>query len=284
MLRMPLPRLQPFFARGPIIGHADHRLDVRAIKIGADGALGSRGAALLEPYADEPGTSGFLTMPEAEIEAMTRAAARAGFQTAIHAIGDRANRVTMDVFARVERDVPGARALRPRNEHAQILDAAEIPRFPALGVIASIQPTHCTSDMPWAPARLGAARVTEGAYLWQTLKKAGAVLAAGSDFPVEEANPMLGLYAAVTRQGLDGQPAAGWAPAERLSREEALRAFTLDAAYAAHNEAHTGSLAVGKLADFLLLSEDVMTVPAARIPGIRVLLTVSGGRVTHEGH
>jgi predicted amidohydrolase YtcJ len=283
MLRMPLARLRPFLDRGPLVDYADHRLAVRAIKIGADGALGSRGAALLEPYADEPGTSGFLTMPEAGIEAMTRAAAQAGFQTAIHAIGDRANRVAMDVFERVGREVPGARDLRPRNEHAQILDAAEIPRFKALGVVASIQPTHCTSDMPWAPARVGAARIAEGAYLWQTLRKSGAILAAGSDFPVEEPNPMLGLYAAITRQTGDGLPAGGWAPHERLSRAEALRAFTLDAAYAAHSDRHTGSLAVGKLGDFLLLSDDLMTVPPARIPHVRVLLTVSGGRVVHQG-
>ena len=193
---------------------------------------------------------------------MTLEAARAGFQTCIHAIGDRGNRVAMDVFDKVAREVPAARALRQRNEHAQILDAAEIPRFKALDVIASMQPTHATSDMPWVPARIGAQRTAEGAYVWRKLLNAGARLASGSDFPVEEPNPMLGFYAAITRQAPDGQPPGGWAPDERLTREEALRTFTLDAAFAAHAESRTGSLAAGKLADLVLLSHDIMTVAA----------------------
>jgi predicted amidohydrolase YtcJ len=282
MLRMPLAELRPFFARGPIIGYGGHHLDVRAIKIGADGALGSRGAALLEPYSDEPEKSGFLTTPEADIYAMTLAAAKAGFQTCIHAIGDRTNRVVMDVFERVEKDVPSARALRLRNEHAQILDAAEIPRFKALDVIASIQPTHCTSDMPWAPTRIGAARTAEGAYVWRKLLDAGARIASGSDFPVEEPNPMLGLYAAITRQDPSGQPPQGWAPDQRLTRAEALRSFTLDAAYAAHAETRTGSLEAGKLADLVLLSHDVMTVEPREILTTRALLTVIGGRIVYD--
>jgi predicted amidohydrolase YtcJ len=281
MLRLPLERLRPFFARGPVLDLGAH-LTIRAIKISADGALGSRGAALLEPYADEPGTSGFLTTPEADLYARTRAAAEAGFQTCVHAIGDRANRVVMDTFERVEREVPGARALRNRNEHAQILDAAEIPRFAALGVIASMQPTHATSDMPWVPARIGPQRTAEGAYVWQKLKHAGARLASGSDFPVEDPNPLLGFYAAITRQAPDGTPPNGWAPEERLSRDEALRAFTIDAAYAAHQETRSGSLEAGKLADLLILSRDVMQVPPAQILTTRVDVTISGGRVTFD--
>jgi predicted amidohydrolase YtcJ len=282
MLRMPLEQIEPFLANGPLIGYGAHHLDVRAIKIVADGALGSRGAALLEPYADEPGTTGLMVTPESEIYAATLAAAKAGFQTCIHAIGDRANRVAMDVFERVERDVPAARGLRLRNEHAQILDAREIPRFKALGVVASMQPTHCTSDMPWVPARIGAARTAEGAYVWRKLLDAGAVLASGSDFPVEEANPMLGLYAAITRQDPAGQPPAGWAPEERLTRQEALRSFTLDAAYAAHAETLSGSLEAGKLADLVMLSHDVMTVPPRDILAAKALLTVIGGAIVHE--
>jgi predicted amidohydrolase YtcJ len=282
MLRMPLDQLRPFFAQGPLVGYGAHHLDVRAVKIGADGALGSRGAALLEPYSDEPGKSGFLTTPEADIHAMTLAAAKAGFQTCIHAIGDRANRVAMDVFERVGKEVPAARALRQRNEHAQILDAAEIPRFKALDVIASIQPTHCTSDMPWAPARVGPARTAEGAYVWRKLLDAGARLASGSDFPVEEPNPMLGLYAAVTRQDPSGQPPQGWAPDQRLTRAEALRSFTLDAAYAAHAETLTGSLEAGKLADLVMLSHDVMRVEPRDILTTRALLTVVGGKVVFD--
>ena len=164
----------------------------------------------------------------------------------------------LDIYQTIEREIPGARALRPRIEHAQILDALDIPRFAALGVIASVQPTHCTSDMPWAPARLGAARVEEGAYVWQKLRRSGATLAAGSDFPVERPDPLLGFYAAITRQTTTGEPPGGWAPDERLTRDEALRAFTLDAAFAAHAEQDLGSIQAGKRADFVVLSRDIM--------------------------
>ena len=281
MLRLPLPRLQPFFAAGPVIDRGQH-LTIRAIKISADGALGSRGAAMLEPYSDEPGTSGFLTTSEADLYALTRAAADAGFQTCIHAIGDRANRVVMDTFERVLREVPKARALRNRNEHAQILDAAEIPRFGTLDVIASIQPTHATSDMPWVPARIGEARTAEGAYVWQSIRHGGGRLASGSDFPVELPNPLLGFYAAITRQAVNGTPKDGWAADQRMTRDEALRSFTLDAAYAAHQETRSGSLEAGKLADLVILSSDVMKVLPHHILTTTVLLTVSGGQVTHD--
>lgn len=283
MYRLPLARLQPLLDKGPIANYGNHHLAVRAIKIGADGALGSRGAALLEPYADEPGTSGLLTTPPDEVYQQTLAASKAGFQTCIHAIGDRANRMVMDVFERVEKEVPAARDLRLRNEHAQILDATEIPRFKALNVIASMQPTHATSDLPWVPARIGAARTAEGAYVWKKLMNAGALIASGSDFPVEPPNPMLGFYAAVTRQDLKGQPPDGWSPDQRLTREEALASFTINAAYASHAEAQTGSLEVGKLADLVLLSQDIMQVPAAEIPKTTVWKTITGGRVVYEG-
>jgi predicted amidohydrolase YtcJ len=283
MLRGPLSMLEPEFKKGPLINYGRHRLSVRAIKIGADGALGSRGAALLEPYSDEPSTTGLMTTPPEEIYAQTLAASRAGFQTCIHAIGDRGNRVTMDVFERVQNEVPGARSLRMRNEHAQILDAAEIPRFAALNVIASMQATHATSDMPWVPARIGPERTEEGAYVWQRLLKSGVVLANGSDFPVEEPNPMLGFYAAVTRQDPKGQPAGGWMPAERLSREEMLKSFTWNAAYAAHAEKDLGSLEVGKLADMVLLDKDVMTVEPQQILSTRPVMTIIGGEVVFEG-
>jgi predicted amidohydrolase YtcJ len=282
MLRMPLERLQPFFDKGPITNYAEHRLAVRAIKIGADGALGSRGAALLEPYSDEPGTTGLLTTPPDDVYKQTLAASKAGFQTCIHAIGDRGNRMTMDVFERVQKEVPNAKALRMRNEHSQILDAAEIPRFKALDVIASIQPTHCTSDMPWVPERLGKERTEEGAYVWRKLINAGARIASGSDFPVEEPNPMLGFYAAITRQGVDGQPPEGWAPDQRLTREETLASFTLGAAYAAHAEEQTGSLVAGKLADVVILSHDIMTIPPPEILKTTVWKTITAGEVVYE--
>jgi predicted amidohydrolase YtcJ len=282
MLRGPLSMLEPEFKKGPLINYGGHRLSVRAIKVGADGALGSRGAALLEPYSDEPTTSGLMTTTPEEIYAQTLAASRAGFQTCIHAIGDRGNRVAMDVFERVQGEVPGARNLRMRNEHAQILDAAEIPRFAALNVIASMQATHATSDMPWVPARIGPARTQEGAYVWQRLIKSGVTLANGSDFPVEEPNPMLGFYAAITRQDPSGQPAGGWMPEERLTREEMLKSFTWNAAYAAHAEKDLGSLEVGKLADMVLLDRNVMTVPPPQIPSTHALITLIGGDVVYE--
>jgi predicted amidohydrolase YtcJ len=282
MLRGTLDALRPHFARGPITNYANHRLAVRAIKISADGALGSYGAALLEPYADRPETRGLLVTPPDEVYRQTLEASKAGFQTCIHAIGDRANRHVMDIFERVQREVPGSRDLRMRNEHAQILDADEIPRFGKLGVIASMQATHATSDMPWVPTRIGPARTAEGAYVWQKLMKAGALIANGSDFPVEEADPMLGFYAAITRQDPKGHPAGGWAPEERLSREEALASFTINAAYAAHLEKELGSLEPGKLADLVVLSQDIMTAEPAQILTTRALKTIIGGRIVYD--
>ena len=274
--------MTPFLERGPLADFANHRLAVRAVKIYADGALGSRGAALLEPYSDEPTTSGLLTTPPDEVYAQTVAAARAGFQVGIHAIGDRANRQVMDLFERVQREVPGSRALRMRIEHAQILDAAEIPRFAKLRVIASMQPTHATSDMPWAAARIGNARVEEGAYVWRRLLDSGAVIASGSDFPVEDANPMLGFYAAITRQDIAGNPPGGWTPRQRMTREEALASFTRQAAYAAHAETLTGSIEAGKLADMLVLSKDIMRVPPQDILTTTVRMTIVGGEIVYQ--
>jgi predicted amidohydrolase YtcJ len=282
MLRGPLPTLQQAFDNGPIVDYGNHRLAVRAIKVVADGALGSRGAAMLEPYSDEPGTTGLLTTPPEEIYAQTLAASKAGFQTAIHAIGDRANRLVMDVFERVQREVPGARALRMRNEHAQILDRAEIPRFASLNVIASMQPTHATSDMPWAPTRIGLERTEEGAYVWRKLIASGATMASGSDFPVELPNPLLGFYAAITRQDPSGRPATGWMPMERMSRDEALASFTRNAAYAAHAETLIGSLESGKLADFVVLSKDIMRVAAPEILTTTVRMTIVGGEIVYS--
>jgi predicted amidohydrolase YtcJ len=282
MLRGTLRELTPFFERGPSTGIANHRLAVRAVKIYADGALGSRGAALLEPYSDEPATSGLLTTPPNELYGQTVAASKAGFQVAIHAIGDRANRQVLDLFERVQREVQGARALRMRVEHAQILDMAEIPRFARLGVIASMQPTHATSDMPWAAVRIGDARVDEGGYVWRKLLDSGAVIASGSDFPVEDANPVLGFYAAVTRQDSSGKPDDGWTPRQRMTRDEALASFTRHAAYAAFAEMLTGSIESGKLADLLVLSKDVMRVSPRDILTTTVRMTIVGGEIVYE--
>ncbi|BCS34483.1 amidohydrolase [Luteitalea sp. TBR-22] len=264
----------------PLIGHAAHLLTVRAVKLVADGALGSRGAALHDPYTDEPSTRGLLVTSPEQLHAQALAAVRAGYQPCIHAIGDRANTAVLDLFEQLQREVPGSRALRMRNEHAQILRPADIPRFAALDVIASIQTTHATSDMPWAARRLGEARTRAGGYVWQALKQSGARLANGSDFPVEEPNPMFGFYAAVTRQDRQGQPPDGWMPDQRLSRAEALHAATAGAAYAAHLERDLGVLRPGMLADLLVLSDDIMQVPAPRILEARPLVTIRGGRVT----
>jgi predicted amidohydrolase YtcJ len=278
MARGSLAELAPFFKAGPLANYHDYHVIVRAIKIIADGALGSRGAAMLEDYSDEPGNKGLLTTPPDEVYAQTLAASKAGFQTCIHAIGDRANREVLDVFERVQREVPGSKSLRMRDEHAQILSPQDIPRFARLGVIASMQPTHCTSDMPWVPARIGQKRTIEGAYVWQKLMKTGVIVASGSDFPVEQPNPMLGLYAAITRQDVHGNPPGGWAPDQRMTRMEALKSFTINAAYAAHLEKELGTLEAGKLADLVVLSGDVMTEPAKDILTTTAVKTMVGGR------
>ena len=282
MLRGPMSMLKPHFDAGPIVNYGNHHLVVRAVKISADGALGSRGAALLEPYSDEPGNTGLLVNPPEEVYAQTLAASKAGFQMCVHAIGDRANRMVMDTFERVQKEVPGSRALRMRNEHAQILDAAEIPRFAQLNVIASMQATHATSDLPWAPTRLGPQRVGEGAYVWQKLMKSGAIIANGSDFPVEEPNPMLGIYASITRQDETGNPPNAWQPDQRMSRDETLKSFTINAAFAAHAEKDLGSLAPGKLADLVVLSKDIMTVAPKEILTTTVTTTIIGGKIVFE--
>jgi predicted amidohydrolase YtcJ len=272
----PLPP-EAYLRRPPEIGRADGMLTVRTVKLYADGALGSRGAALLEDYTDRPGHRGLLLTDPARIEETVRQAVDAGYQVGVHAIGDRANRVVLDVYERVLAEHPGE-DLRLRIEHAQVIAPADIPRFAALGVIPAMQPTHATSDMYWAEERLGRERLA-GAYAWRSLLDAGVPhLPLGSDFPVESANPFWGWYAAVTRQDAEGQPPGGWLPGQRLGREEALRGFTLDAAYAAFQEDDLGSLSPGKLADFLVLDRDPLTVPAGELRDTRVLETWVGGR------
>ena len=255
--------------------HAGGRLEMRAVKLYIDGALGSRGAAMLEDYSDEPGHRGLLLTEPAAFETAVRRAKDCGLQAASHAIGDRGNRLVLDTYAKVlGDDAKGDH--RWRVEHAQVIALDDIPRFAALGVIASMQPTHATSDMPWAQDRVGPERI-DGAYAWQRLLKSGARLALGSDFPVEQVDPMLGLYAAVTRQDADGKPRGGWLADQRLSAAEALRGFTLDAAYAGFAEHEVGSLDVGKRADFVLLSGDVLAESADALARTRVLATYVDG-------
>ena len=271
------PTLDWLCENGPL-ADAGGRLQMRSVKLYADGALGSRGAALLADYADEPGSRGLLFVSDEDLRAQMRRVLGCGLQLAVHAIGDRANRQVLDVYARLLPEFPHNPG-RHRVEHVQVLDAADIPRFADLGVIAAMQPIHATSDMDWAGERLGAERLA-GAYAWKSLADAGAALAFGSDFPVERANPMLGIYAAVSRQDLEGWPDGGWQPQQRLTRERAIRAFTLDAARAAFMEDSVGSLETGKRADFIVLDRDLMQVPVAEIPEVRVLETwVDGQRV-----
>jgi predicted amidohydrolase YtcJ len=253
-------------------------LTVRSIKLYSDGALGSRGAALWQDYSDDPGNQGLLLTTSEAVERVARDAARHGFQVCTHAIGDRANRLVLDAYAAA---LYGRNDKRFRIEHAQVISLPDFQRFADYSVIASVQATHATSDMRWAARRLGPDRVT-GAYAWQRFLQRGIPVANGSDFPVEEANPMLGIYASITRQDLKGEPAGGWQPDQRLTREQALKSWTLDGAYAAFEEKIKGSLEPGKLADFLVLDRDIMTIPAHEIPAARVTLTVLGGKLVHE--
>jgi hypothetical protein len=257
-------------------------LAIRTVKLYADGALGSRGAALLEPYSDDPGNSGLLVTPPAEILEAARYALTHGFQAGTHAIGDRANRVVLDAYEKALAEHPEVKDPRFRVEHAQILDAADIPRFGRLGVLAAMQGIHCPSDRPWAPKRLGDARVAEGAYVWRKLLDTGARILNGTDAPVEDVSPIQNFHATVTRQDAYGQPPGGFDPGQKLTRAEALRTMTLDAAYGSFAEAETGSIEVGKLADLVVLSQDILAVPDDGLMTTEVLATIVDGRLLYE--
>ncbi|MGO1069190.1 amidohydrolase [Lysobacter sp. CA199] len=262
--------------RDGLYQHPSGRLRMRTVKLYADGALGSRGAALLKDYSDERGNRGLMRMsPEAMAKAIAKAE-RCGVQVATHAIGDRGNREVLDLYARALGADAAKRDHRWRIEHAQILAPEDLPRLAALHIIAAMQPTHATSDMPWAEQRLGPRRIN-GAYAWRQLRDSGARLALGSDFPVESVDPRLGLYAATTRSDADGKPAGGWHPEEKLTAFEALRGFTADAAYAGFAEAEVGSLVPGKRADFVVLEHDPLAVEPRRLRDLRVLGTYVDG-------
>ncbi|HSP45952.1 MAG TPA: amidohydrolase, partial [Chthoniobacterales bacterium] len=305
---------------GPTLNQYGHRFTQRTIKVVFDGALGSRGAALLEPYSDAPTTSGYLTEKEAQLQPIFEEALRRGVQIETHAIGDRANRVILDLYEKAMKTVPPEqrkiREPRWRVEHAQILNASDIPRFSKLGVIASMQPSHAISDLFFAPSRLGKERLA-GAYAWQTLLKSGAIICGGSDAPVQRGEPMIEFYAAVARKPLPehgllvrapsgvelrsaendrgensreahrpeayvpAQP-AGWHPEQAISREQALKMFTVAAAYAAFEEQDKGSIEAGKLADLTVLSADIMKIPEPEIPKTICAMTVIGGEIAYE--
>jgi hypothetical protein len=266
--------------RGPRSLDPGGRLAVRAIKLYADGALGSRGAALLAPYSDDPGNTGLLRTSGAAIQEMAERALRAGFQLCTHAIGDRANRIVLDAYESALRAVP-VRDHRLRVEHAQVLDPADIPRFAKLGIIASMQSTHQISDMGWAQARLGPERVL-GAYAWRSLLDSGAMIANGTDAPIEAVNSLRTFHAAIARQNELNQPPGGWYPRQRMTRDEALRSMTLWAARANFMETVAGSIAVGKFADFAILDRDPMRVAPEEIMATRVLATYVGGASVYD--
>ena len=263
----------------PIRAYGNDHLDIASVKLYSDGALGSRGAAMIEPYDDDPENRGLPFYTQEELDSFVRKANAKGFQVGIHAIGDLGNRMSLDAFERAQDGKPSP--LRNRVEHAQIIALDDIPRFSELGVIASMQPVHATSDMNMAEDRVGPQRI-KGGYAWRRLIDSGAVIASGSDFPVELPDPFHGLYAAVARQDREGLPEGGWYPDQAMTRAEALHSFTLGAAYAAHQEERFGSLEPGKWADFIVIDRDYFTVPANEIDDTRVLQTWVGGKLVYD--
>ncbi|QQS48316.1 MAG: amidohydrolase [Acidobacteriota bacterium] len=281
-IRGPGQDAQRLLRDGPVIGLYDHKLTIRTIKVSIDGALGSKGAALLEPYADHD-TSGFLTQKPEDLLPMFKQALRKGVQIETHAIGDRANRVVLDLYEQAFNEVPPIERQdrsdpRWRIEHAQIVHSDDIPRFARLKIIPSMQPSHAIGDLHFAPSRIGINRLA-GAYAWQTFLKQGNLIAGGSDAPVERGEPMIEFYAAVARKDQKGFSGEGWRPEEKVSREQALKMFTLWAAYAAFEEKIRGSIEIGKIADFTVLSADIMQIPEAEILKTKCVMTIIDGEV-----
>jgi predicted amidohydrolase YtcJ len=279
---------QNFLQEGAMINAFDHHFTQRTIKVIFDGALGSRGAALLKPYNDAPETSGYLTEKPEDLKPMFEEALRRGIQVETHAIGDRANRMILDLYEAAFKAVPADRRKikepRWRVEHAQIIDPADLPRFAKLGVIPSMQPSHAISDLFFAPKRLGMDRLA-GAYAWRSFLKSGCIICGGSDAPVERGEPMIEFYAAVARKSIKGESGPGWHPEQAVSREQALKMFTIWPAFASFQEKDKGSIEPGKLADFTVLSQDIMKIPEPEILKARCEMTIIGGEIlTTNGH
>lgn len=279
MLRGSNAELAPKLDEYRTIGAGNNYFTVRAVKRYMDGALGSRGAWLLAPYADKPESSGLNLEDPADIQRAGELCIQHGYQLCVHAIGDRANRETLDIYERIFREHPEKKDLRWRIEHAQHINARDIPRFGQLGVIAAMQGIHCTSDAPYVLLRLGPERAAEGAYVWQKLMKSGAIVGNGTDAPVEDVSPLASYYASVTRKTKDGTV---FYPDQRMSREEALRSYTWNNAYAAFEEKLKGSLETGKLADITVLSRDILTVPDDQILSTDVVYTIVGGKIRFD--
>jgi predicted amidohydrolase YtcJ len=278
MLRVGNEELARNLARYRTIDYADGFLTVRAIKKSIDGALGPRGAWLLAPYSDKPGDTGHNTTPPEEIRETARLALEHGYQLCVHAIGDRANRETLNLFEEAFQGRDG-KTLRWRVEHAQHLHPDDIPRFGRMGVIASMQGVHCTSDAPYVIARLGTKRAEEGAYVWKKLMQSGAVVSNGTDAPVEDVDPIASYYSTVSRKLKDRTL---FFPGQRLSRLDALRTYTINAAFAAFEEPSRGSIKPGKYADIVVLSKDILTVPEDEIPAAQVVYTIVGGKIRYQ--
>jgi hypothetical protein len=272
--------LQHYFQLGPRSALYDGHVWVRAVKLYADGAMGSRGAALLEPYSDDPNNVGLLLSPREHIVDVATRGLAAGFQINTHAIGDRGNRVVLDAYEAALEARPVADH-RFRVEHAQILSQDDIPRFATLGVIPSMQASHQTSDMYWIGKRLGSTRVL-GAYAWRSLLNSGVIIPNGSDFPVEHPNPLISFHASIARQDANDWPVGGWFPEQRMTREEALRSMTIWPAMSAFQERELGSIAPGKYADFVVLDQDIMRVPSELVLKTRVVETVIGGESVYR--
>lgn len=278
----PGPQAERLLREGPIIEAYGSRLNVRAIKVVSDGALGSRGAALLEPYSDAPDSKGFLRVKEEELLPMLKSALAKGIQVETHAIGDYANRWVLDEYEKALKAVPAAQrkiaAPRWRIEHSQIVNPTDIPRFAKLGIIPSMQPSHAIGDLHFAPSRLGMERL-KGAYAWNSFLKSGVIIPGGSDAPVERGEPMIEFYAAVARKDIRGFSGEGWHPEEKVTREQALKMFTIWPAYVAFEENVRGSIEVGKLADLTILSADIMKIPEMDILKTHCVMTVIGGEI-----
>jgi len=275
--------LHEFIKHPPEIGLGNQKLTLRCIKVFVDGALGARGAALLEPYSDSPEDTGLIRNSEEEIYKVVSKSMKAGYQVAIHAIGDRANRIALNAIETALKESPTPDH-RMRIEHAQILSSEDIPRFAKLEIIPSMQPIHCPMDMGFTEVRVGPKRV-KGAYVWKSLIEGGSKIAAGADtpaFPVDYTNPLWGIYAAITRQDNKGNPLGGWYPEQKVSRLDALKMYTINAAYASFEEDIKGSLKPGKLADLTILSKDIMSIPAQEILETEVLMTVIGGKIFYQ--
>ena len=274
--------LEQWYEKGPMIDSADHMLTVRSIKLNCDGALGPRGAWLLEDYYDRPGHRGHETLPMEVVTEVSEKALPLGFQVCSHAIGDRANQEILDRYEAAFIRNPGATDHRFRIEHAQHIHPDDIPRFGELGVIAAMQAIHLSSDRPWAIDRLGEKRIIDGAYVWQKLMKTGAVVTNGTDAPVEPVDPIPSFYASVTRKTLEGLPEGGYEADQKMTRAEALKSYTLDGAYAEFEEDFKGSIEVGKAADFTIFDKDIMEVPEQEILTTKVMMTVMAGKVVYK--